>query len=215
MVVPARRVAVTRRATAPAAAAGRPQTVGMGPQPGAAEAWPAWATEPVRIVAPDPAWATRGAAASAWLGGVLAPWLVAGVHHVGSTAVPGLAAKPILDLMAGVRDLAAAPDVAAFLAPRAWHLVPPELDARAWRRLLVQVQDDRRVAHLLLVRPGHPRWTEMLHFRDRLRGDADLAARYARLKRASAAAHPRDREAYTARKTSFVQEILNQAATGS
>lgn len=55
----------------------------------------------------------------------------------------------------------------------------------------------------------------MLRFRDRLRDDADLAARYAHLKRASAAAHPHDREAYTARKAQFVQQVLDQQATGS
>lgn len=130
------------------------------------------------------------------------------MHHVGSTAVPGLAAKPVLDLMAGVATLTAGDPVAAALAPTGWHLVPPELDARPWRRLLVQVCHGRRAAHLHLLRPDDPRWSDQLRFRDLLRADAALADRYAALKRSAAAAHPDDREAYTAAKTAFVQDTL-------
>jgi len=57
--------------------------------------------------------------------------------NVGSTAVPGLAAKPILDLQAAVADLACAPRIAAVVAPTGWHHVPPVLDRRPWRRFFV------------------------------------------------------------------------------
>ena len=56
----------------------------------------------------DPAWAERFDAELVVLENVLAPWLSAGVHHIGSTSVPGLAAKPIIDMMAGVESLDAA-----------------------------------------------------------------------------------------------------------
>ena len=52
----------------------------------------------------DPLWAQRAATERAHLAGLLEPWLAEGVEHVGSTAVPGLAAKPVIDLMASVRD---------------------------------------------------------------------------------------------------------------
>jgi len=171
--------------------------------------WPAWATGPVVIAAADPAWSERGRAACDLLGDVLRPWLTAeGVQHVGSTAVPGLAAKPILDLMAGVGTFDHAAAVAAALAPRGWHLVPPDLDARPWRRLLVEVRDGRRAAHLHLLQPDDHRWSEQLRFRDLLRADPALADRYATLKQRAAAAHPHDREAYTAAKTTFVRDTL-------
>src|SRR5260221_3708203 len=53
----------------------------------------------------DPAWPSRFEAERALLEQALAPWLAGGIHHVGSTAVPGLAAKPVIDMVAGVRDL--------------------------------------------------------------------------------------------------------------
>ncbi len=67
--------------------------------------WPAWATEKVEVREPDAAWQQRGERECQLLASTLSPWLVAPVEHVGSTAVPGLAAKPILDLQAAVEDL--------------------------------------------------------------------------------------------------------------
>ena len=61
--------------------------------------------ERVHVVDYDPAWPARFEAERALLERVVAPWLEGGVHHVGSTAVPGLAAKPVVDIMVGVRDL--------------------------------------------------------------------------------------------------------------
>ena len=53
----------------------------------------------------DPTWPTRFDQERRLLERVLAPWLDGGIHHIGSTSIPGLAAKPIIDMMAGVRDL--------------------------------------------------------------------------------------------------------------
>ncbi len=127
--------------------------------------------------------------------------------------MPGLAAKPVLDLQAPVVDLGSAPAVAEALAGSGWHLVPPELDARPWRRFLVQVVDDERVAHLHLLTADGDRWSEQLAFRDALRGDSGLVQRYAALKQQLAAEHGDDREVYTAAKTGFVRTVLSQAST--
>jgi GrpB-like predicted nucleotidyltransferase (UPF0157 family) len=177
------------------------------------EAWPRWATERARILPADPAWAAAGAASADDIAARLAGQGVTRVHHVGSTAVPGLDAKPILDLLAEAPGMAQDPDgttvaVDAELAPLGWHLVPPALDARPWRRLWVLVRHERRAAHLHLVDPAHERVRDMLAFRDTLRGDRSLARRYAALKRRAAAAHPEDREAYTEEKTAFIAAVL-------
>jgi GrpB-like predicted nucleotidyltransferase (UPF0157 family) len=177
------------------------------------EAWPRWATEPVRIVPADPTWASAGATLADDIAARLEGQGVTRVHHVGSTAVPGLDAKPIVDLLAEVPGMAQDPDgttaaVDAELAHRGWHLVPPALDARPWRRLWVLVRLERRAAHLHLVDPAHERVGDTLAFRDALRDDPSLARRYAALKRRAAAAHPEDREAYTEAKTSFVAAVL-------
>lgn len=85
---------------------------------------PPWAYEKAELRPYDPAWSVRARAEAERLAELLAPWLAdGGVAHVGSTAVPGLAAKPIVDLMASVPDLdtvvAEAP-----LSAAGWHYVP-------------------------------------------------------------------------------------------
>ena len=74
------------------------------------------ADEPVRIVPHDPEWAQRFEAERALLAAAIEPWLSGGIHHVGSTAVRGLAAKPVIDILAGVEGLDAA---RAAVGPRA------------------------------------------------------------------------------------------------
>lgn len=140
----------------------------------------------------------------------LAPWLVAPVEHIGSTAVPGLAAKPILDLQAAVANLRVAPLIAESLTAAGWSYVAPALDRRPWRRFFVKVEDGRRVAHLHVMAQGTARWDEQLAFRNVLRGDPGLVEAYAALKRDLAARHRADRESYTAAKSHFVCAVLEQ-----
>lgn len=175
------------------------------------EDWPAWATETVRIEEHDPAWVELAAALIAELDVRLAPWLEGPIEHVGSTAVPGLPAKPIVDLMAPVRALASAVDADPVLADAGWELVPPELDGRPWRRSYVLPDGDRRIAHLHVVERTHDRWRDALVFRDELGTRPDLAASYAELKRSAAASHPDDREAYTVAKSTFVERVVRGA----
>jgi len=174
----------------------------------AAADWPAWATERVEVFAPDPHWLSKGERERGRLESTLAALIVGRVEHVGSTSIPGLAAKPILDFQAQVTDLDSAPQVAAVLAPQGWHLVPPELDQRPWERFFVRVADERRRAHLQLFGVDAPHWYERLAFRDALRADPALVDAYATLKTDLAAQHRDDREAYTRAKDTFVRRVL-------
>jgi GrpB-like predicted nucleotidyltransferase (UPF0157 family) len=61
--------------------------------------------EPIRLVPYDPSWPARFEAERSALIEAIGEWIADGFHHVGSTAVPGLEAKPIIDILAGVRDL--------------------------------------------------------------------------------------------------------------
>jgi GrpB-like predicted nucleotidyltransferase (UPF0157 family) len=171
------------------------------------EQWPRWATEPVEVVDHDPRWLPRGELVANRLDRLLAGWLTRTAEHIGSTAVPGLAAKPIIDVQAAVGDFSCAPLVADVLAPEGWHFVPAELDQRPWRRFFVLVEKDRRVAHLHLMIDGSQRWDDQLGFRDALRNDADLRSRYARTKQELASRHTDDREAYTRGKAAFVATV--------
>ncbi|GLY53827.1 GrpB family protein [Lentzea sp. NBRC 102530] len=169
---------------------------------------PAWAYERAEVRPHSPAWAARARAEVAALTELLTPWLVDGVEHVGSTAVPGLAAKPIVDLMALVNSLDATP--VDLLADHGWFYVPPELDNRPWRRFFVKpdATGHRREAHLHVIQAGHPRWADQLRFRDALRADAALARQYEDLKRELSDRSGHDREAYTAGKADFVARAL-------
>jgi GrpB-like predicted nucleotidyltransferase (UPF0157 family) len=176
---------------------------------------PAWAYEKAAILPHDPRLADRAQVERDRLAWLLAAWLVDGVEHVGSTAVPGLAAKPVIDLMASVTD----PDVVVAeagerLAADGWCYVPPELDRHLWRRFFVKpdASGQRRMAHLHVIAVGHPRWAEQIAFRDVLRRDDGLARRYADLKRWLAAQHAGDREAYTDAKAEFVADALRRVA---
>jgi GrpB-like predicted nucleotidyltransferase (UPF0157 family) len=154
----------------------------------------------VVIVEYDPAWPSAYRAER----GRLAPLLPAGVelHHFGSTAVPGLAAKPVIDMIALVDDLDA--PIAA-LVQRGGYQYPQAFNATLiHRRFLCYPTAAHRTHHLHLVdEPGELK--RRLRFRDRLRADPALASEYVALKRALAERYSDDREAYTEAKGEFVK----------
>jgi GrpB-like predicted nucleotidyltransferase (UPF0157 family) len=130
------------------------------------------------------------------------------IHHIGSTAVPGLVAKPIIDMVALVDDL---------VAPIAALIDNGYQYARAFnatlenRRFLCYPTASHRTHHLHLV-DDRAELERRLHFRDRLRADPALADKYAALKRALAARYPDDREAYTESKAPFIRRVEDSRA---
>lgn len=172
---------------------------------------PVWAYESVQVCRYDARWPARAKLECEELADLLAPWLAERVEHIGSTAVPGLAAKPIVDLMASVSDLdVAVAETSERLAVAGWCFVPPDLDRRPWRRFFVKpdAAGRRREAHLHLIQAGNPRWVEQLRFRDALRADSGLAQKYADLKHRLAESNSHDREAYSEGKAEFVARVL-------
>jgi GrpB-like predicted nucleotidyltransferase (UPF0157 family) len=134
------------------------------------------------------------------------------IEHFGSTSVPGLAAKPIIDLLAGVRTI---DEADALLEPLCANGYETSAEFNATlpdRRWLMQHAFGRRTHHLDLVVFGGELWMRRLQFRDVLRANAAIAARYERLKRDLAEEYRRDREAYTQAKTAFINEVLANAA---
>jgi len=139
---------------------------------------------------------------------VLAPWLEGGIHHVGSTAIPGVSAKPIIDMIAGVRDLEEARAAFGPLARLSYHHAPHRPDEAHW---FGKPSLSDRTHHLHLTLPGSALWRERLAFRDALRADAALANEYEALKLQLAKEHPDDIVAYTHGKTAFIVRVLADA----
>lgn len=128
-----------------------------------------------------------------------------GIEHVGSTAVPGLAAKPVIDVMVGVESLDASRAALPLLEALGYTYAPYRADVMHW---LCKPSFAHRTHHLHLVPFESALWRDRLAFRDALRADAALARRYEALKRELAAKFRDDREAYTEGKTPFVEAVL-------
>jgi GrpB-like predicted nucleotidyltransferase (UPF0157 family) len=164
--------------------------------------------QPIRLAPYDPAWPERFERERVDLERAIGPWLAGGIKHVGSTAVPGLEAKPTIDVMAPVRDLDEARACFEPLAALGYVNAPH----RPYFHWFCKPSPARRTHHLTLIEPTHPEWAARLAFRDRLRADPEAAAEYAQLKRRLAARHADAREAYTEAKESFVRRIVREAA---
>jgi GrpB-like predicted nucleotidyltransferase (UPF0157 family) len=126
------------------------------------------------------------------------------LEHTGSTAVPGLAAKPILDILAGYPAGAVVAAYIDVLTEAGYtHRGEQEIPGREFFR-----RGNPRAYHVHLTAIESDFWRDHLTFRDRLRSDDALRDGYAALKRDLAARFPRNREAYIAAKTSFVNDVL-------
>jgi GrpB-like predicted nucleotidyltransferase (UPF0157 family) len=164
----------------------------------------------VEIVEFDPAWADRFAAERERVGAVLGPWLAAPVEHVGSTSVPGLAAKPVVDMLAPVRALEAARAAVEPLEDDGW-VFWSEDPCWTYRLWFLRPRPQQRTHHLHVIEAGDPHASALLAFRDALRADAELRQAYADLKRTAARENPSNRNAYTNRKADFVERVLRRA----
>jgi GrpB-like predicted nucleotidyltransferase (UPF0157 family) len=162
---------------------------------------------PIVVEPYDPEWPGRFEAERALLEEVLGAWLHGGIHHIGSTAVPGLAAKPIVDMMAGVRHLEEARDA---YGPLALHGYVHEPHRPGIAHHFAKRGRDGRTTHgLHLTEPGSDLWRERLVFRDALRADPELAAEYEVLK-LRLAADAENGDAYVRAKRPFVAEVLGR-----
>jgi GrpB-like predicted nucleotidyltransferase (UPF0157 family) len=138
----------------------------------------------------------------------LFPEAFCSIEHIGSTAVPGLAAKPVIDMMAGVESMHVADDLLSPLC-QAGYDTSMEFNATLKeRRWLMLHENGKRTHHLHLLIHGQTEWLRNLAFRDAMRADPGLASRYETLKRECAILHSDDREAYTAAKTSFIRSVV-------
>lgn len=153
---------------------------------------------PIEIVEYDPAWPDSYRAEYERLAHLLPS---VPVQHIGSTSVPGLAAKPVIDMIALVDDL----DAGVAAAVRAGYTLPLQFNADlVHRRFLCYPSVSHRTHHLHLV-DRREDIERCLRFRDLLLRDRELAEEYAALKRSLAARFREDREGYTEAKGAFIE----------
>lgn len=163
------------------------------------------------VVPYDPLWVDEFVTASREIRDAIGSSIIA-VHHVGSTAVPGLCAKPILDLLVSVADLEQSLRLVPNLEEIGYEFRPHEEipDRHYFRRRRGTI----RTHHLSLAEPTSRYHAVTLAFRDALRADAAKAREYCELKLVLARKFPLDREKYIEGKSAYVAGILANAGFG-
>jgi GrpB-like predicted nucleotidyltransferase (UPF0157 family) len=168
--------------------------------------------ERIEIVDYDPAWPEVFAAEATRLRRFYPPGCIKRLEHIGSTAVPGLAAKPVVDILVGVDDIEFVRDE---VAPRMeaagydyfWRPTSGDDVGPFYPWFIGRDAAGRRVSHIHVAPlDGSGQW-ERVAFRDHLRAHPAVAAEYEALKRGLASRHGDDREAYTEAKTEFILRI--------
>jgi GrpB-like predicted nucleotidyltransferase (UPF0157 family) len=176
-------------------------------QPSEAEITPAPMVDPIVVVDYDPAWPALFAALRAPVAATLGDMAVA-IEHVGSTAVPGLAAKPIIDLDVAIRTETRLPAAIERLARLGYayegHKGIPGRAAFAWPPQAVR-------HHLYVCALDSVEYRCHLLFRDYLRTHPETTAAYAALKRQLAARYRLQRDAYAEAKGPFVHVTMARA----
>jgi len=119
------------------------------------------ADEPIRVVAYDPQWPIRFERERALLEQAIGPWVVGGIHHVGSTAAPGLDAKSVVDILVGVEDLEASRACFEPLGELEYLYAPYLPEEMHW---FCKPDPRRRTHHLHLVPCNSPRYRDQLAF---------------------------------------------------
>jgi putative glutamine amidotransferase len=162
------------------------------------------------LAEPDPSWATMFEDEAERIRAALGPVAVR-VDHVGSTSVPGLAAKPVIDIQVSVDTMVPRARYVEPLVGLGYEFVVDPIDTE--HEYLRRETDDVRTHQIHVCAAGSEWERRHLAFRDHLRAHPDDAAAYADLKRRLAAEHPNDVMTYVDGKTSFIREI--EALAGS
>jgi len=171
---------------------------------------------PVILAPYDPSWPDLYEAEARHLRSRFAPDLVPRTEHIGSTAVPGMAAKPVIDLLVEVRSFEAAEREVRPSLERDGYTYIWRAEVEPGHIMFVKGYGPDgylpgvQIYHLHMAPADHP-IRERVLFRDYLRGHPEAAREYEDLKRALARLHPNDREAYTEGKTEWIAGIMSLA----
>ncbi|MCK6460835.1 MAG: GrpB family protein [Planctomycetes bacterium] len=165
----------------------------------------------VVLVPYDPDWPRRFERERDLLARIFRGTAVA-IEHVGSTAVPGLGGKPVLDIMAGVPQLSDVEARIPDLEVAGYEYVAEYESRLPERRYFRKPRAGPRTHHLHAVVRDGVFWRRHLLFRDYLRTHPEAASAYFELKERLASRYRTDRVAYTDGKSAFVESVLARAA---
>ncbi|MBW3596764.1 MAG: GrpB family protein [Planctomycetes bacterium] len=163
------------------------------------------------VVPYSPEWPAEFAAEARRLEVAMAPVLVE-LHHIGSTSVPGLAAKPLIDILAVVCTVEGLDECNEAMVALGYE--PKGEFGIAGRRFFSKGSDEHRTHHVHAFAVGDPAIDAHLAFRDYLRTHPHEARRYGELKAALAERHRNDIDAYMDGKAPLIQEMLKHARRG-
>lgn len=135
------------------------------------------------------------------------------LHHIGSTSVPGLQAKPVIDMLAEVRNIEALDSLNERMTSAGY--TPMGEYGIAGRRYFFKGSEEKHSHHLHAFAEGHTDIARHLLFRDYLRSHPEETHKYASLKESLAARFPTDIEAYMQGKDTFIKELDSKAAMWS
>jgi GrpB-like predicted nucleotidyltransferase (UPF0157 family) len=134
---------------------------------------------------------------------------IVAIHHIGSTAIPGIKAKPIVDMLVEVRDIEKIDTFNATMS-RLGYLPRGEFGI-AGRRYFIKGNEIHRTHHIHMYQTGHPDIARHLDFRDYLIAHPEDAQAYSRLKEDLARRYPTDAASYVAGKDGLVKELDRKA----
>lgn len=162
---------------------------------------------PVILEDYDSSWSEKFEKEKAYLKSIIGSWIHGGIEHVGSTSVSGMRAKPIIDIMFGVKSLEDSKPVIDLLTDGGYQYSPYKTEVMHW---FCKPSFSVRTHHLHLIPFESQLWHERIQFRDLLRSDKLIADQYAKLKSELAVSYRENREVYTEKKGPFIAEALRR-----
>lgn len=170
-----------------------------------------WRLFPIQLAPHQDCWKDWYAEAADALRAQMPEGALAALHHIGSTAVEGIWAKPIVDILAELTADADMEEIANALAARGWRAMSREGERISLNKGYGEHGFEPRVFHLHLRRAGD---CDEIYFRDLLRASPNIAKEYEELKLTLWKQYEFDRDAYTEAKTAFVRRFTQLAKLG-
>jgi GrpB-like predicted nucleotidyltransferase (UPF0157 family) len=169
-------------------------------------------TRTIEVVPHDPKWAARFRKEAVFLKSIFGPEML-DVHHIGSTSVPGLAAKPIIDLLVEVADISKIDAYNDRLSELGY--IPKGEFGIPGRRFFIKGSEENRTHHIHVFATGSACVAQHLVLRDYLVAHPQDAEAYGRLKEVLAPQFPQDITGYMRGKNDFIHDLLERAGAWS